>query len=474
LKSQAAIRNVMGSDALIGCNDVDRTTNGIIFNGVAPNTVVRGNKIRNHKWGLHLDATAVIGAQELKGNLWYNWPAAGGLGAWYEDSTDAVLNPFLVNPTTNAMPPSVWPTSGWFVPWTIGPNYDCTADEGENYCEQFHKRGKEHLTELDVTVATDSLENDPYTDETKWILEDRLYKKLDDNPELHDSLQVMADLYEELQGSTTAVFKIINDEQLYLHNLDSAVVAQLHAHRAHVDSLLVMVQYGLEQTGDSTLTIEQRQAVLGGIIEHRESIRDLAVWDATVLQAASALKISVADEVQASNAAVYPIELIEETQKDVNEIYLATIGKDVETFTSGQAIALFDIANQCPMLGGNAVFKARSLYWLIDDTQDFDDPVLCLPYGVVLKRLLDQHINAVSIVPNPASDEASLVLLHETVEPAYLTLYNAVGSESLRVLVPKGTERHAFSTASMPPGLYHYKVLSGNGLMGDGKLTIVR
>jgi hypothetical protein len=167
-------------------------------------------------------------------------------------------------------------------------------------------------------------------------------------------------------------------------------------------------------------------------------------------------------------------ELIEETQKDVNEIYLATIGKDVETFTSGQAIALFDIANQCPMLGGNAVFKARSLYWLIDDTQDFDDPVLCLPYGVVLKRLLDQHINAVSIVPNPASDEATLVLTRALKDPGTLFMYDAVGAEVLRRSIPAEAMRFVFATAALAPALYHFKVLSAGVVISVGRLTIVR
>ncbi|MBK8950418.1 MAG: hypothetical protein IPM68_16665 [Flavobacteriales bacterium] len=79
----------------------------------------------------------------------------------------------------------------------------------------------------------------------------------------------------------------------------------------------------------------------------------------------------------------------------MNEIHLATIGKDVDIFSTTQAGALFDIANQCPMIGGNAVFKARSLYWLIDDNYDFDDLLLCLSYGIVVKSLTEREANAV-------------------------------------------------------------------------------
>lgn len=46
--------------------------------------------------------------------------------------------------------------------------------------------------------------------------------------------------------------------------------------------------------------------------------------------------------------------------------------------------------------------------------------------------------------------------------------------EVARHTVPAGSQRHAFNTAALAPALYHYKVLVGDGLIGDGKLTIVR
>ncbi len=100
--SQAAIRNVMGSDPLFSCNDVDKTANGIIFSqGPAYGTIVRGNKLRYHMWGLHLDPNAIIGQQPppgqiLRSNLWYQAPAPGGYGAWYEDAANAWNFPFLL------------------------------------------------------------------------------------------------------------------------------------------------------------------------------------------------------------------------------------------------------------------------------------------------------------------------------------------------------------------------------------------
>jgi hypothetical protein len=175
-----------------------------------------------------------------------------------------------------------------------------------------------------------------------------------------------------------------------------------------------------------------------------------------------------------TNAGIATSASIETNEKGVNDIYLATIGKDVVGFTTTQSDDLFAIANQCPMRGGNAVFKARSLCWLIDDSYDFDDQLLCLQHGIIVKSLIQQPLNGVAVVPNPASDEATLVLEHELEEPGTFVVYDALGAEVMQQAIPIEMPRMAFSTASLVPALYHYQVRGPSGIIGVGKLTIVR
>lgn len=91
--------------------------------------------------------------------------------------------------------------------------------------------------------------------------------------------------------------------------------------------------------------------------------------DLLALDLAARGRVLKAENVKTMNAGLGTSELIESNQKQVNDIYLGTVAKDVGIFTPAQATQLFAIANQCPMLGGNAVFRARALYSLIDDTQ---------------------------------------------------------------------------------------------------------
>jgi len=76
--------------------------------------------------------------------------------------------------------------------------------------------------------------------------------------------------------------------------------------------------------------------------------------------------------------------------------------------------------------------------------------------------------------PNPASDEATLLLLQPLDGQGVFILYDASGGEVLRHIVPAGTPRMALHISSLAQGLYHYQVYGLAGVIVDGKLTIVR
>lgn len=120
------------------------------------------------------------------------------------------------------------------------------------------------------------------------------------------------------------------------------------------------------------------------------------------------------------------------------------------------------------------MFKARSLYSLIDAAYDFDDQLLCLPHGIIVKSLSEQQANAITVIPNPAVDEATLVLEHALDAPSTFIVFDALGAVVLQQALPAEMLRIDFSTALIAPALYHYEVRGPSGVLGTGKLTIVR
>ncbi len=341
--------------------------------------------------------------------------------------------------------------------------------------KQFHAMLNGYgITELDHLIAKDSLQNDPYTEESKYMLKGGLYKKLDEDSDLRNSDQELADFYNDLQGSTTAAFKSIDDSQKTLSNMDSSVVAQLQANRAQIETLMDSVKSGMVEMDDSTLTDAQRSAILSGLSGYRSTISTLTAWNNSALQLAATTKVLTAESIKAANTNVGTTKLIESNEKQVNEIYLSTVGKEVDTFTVDQTNTLFFIANQCPMVGGNSVYRARSLYRLIDDEQQFDDPQLCLQHGIIVKSLVARETNTIGVVPNPARDGATLVLGKPLEEPGVFILFNPVGKEVMRLKVPAEEYRMSFATSGLATGVYHYRVVTDLGLVGNGRLSIVR
>ena len=133
---------------------------------------------------------------------------------------------------------------------------------------------------------------------------------------------------------------------------------------------------------------------------------------------------------------------------------------------------MFDIANQCPLVGGNAVFRARALYALVDADQEFDDPALCLLEGLITKNVVEKDPNAVQMLPNPANKMATLVLTTPLETSGWLVFYNSLGAEVMTLRIPAEQKQFTFGTATLAPGMYHYLVRSAESQLGEGKLSI--
>jgi|GEM_PF-1367464 len=472
--AQAAIRNWLGADPLFSCNTMDKSTNGILFSGWASNTDVRGNEFHNHRWGLHLEGDAIIGEQERKGNLWFEDAPWDGYQAWNENPNNITFVQFKVNPANPTpgallMPVSVEPPLDWFVGTLLVPTYNCMDDEA---CAGFNELCGGCSASLWQMVANGTLENGAYTPPTRWIMKGDLYKLLTEQPELLVGNTLLQEFYEEVETDVLAQLKELEMGQLALYDLDLGVTNALSQGASQMDALRAQLRTATVALGDENLTPQQRQAQVQAIMELQTNIAALLEYHGAALQLAANGRAVTADAVKATNAAIAAGELIEENHKTVNAIYLSTIAVDIDSFTTGEAEALFAVANQCPLTGGNAVFRARSLYALIDDAQEFDDPQLCLQEGLITKRVRETTPPACMVIPNPAHDQATLVLPEPLTEQTWLVLNNALGAEIMRLLIPKDQLRTAFGTQGFAPGIYHYTLMDSSGTLGNGRLAI--
>jgi len=201
---------------------------------------------------------------------------------------------------------------------------------------------------------------------------------------------------------------------------------------------------------------------------------------------------AIADTLLAENAAITVQKLYESNEKAVADIFLSVIMKATGSFSSTQEKTLQAIASQCPWVGGDAVYAARSLYRLIKPKSVFDDDVLCgrdsipqalqqeesLPEALAeLKQQSEQSSSEnleVSVYPNPTQDVIHIGFSDQQegfVETRLLTLQ---GRPVDRQIFGATNSNFSFSTQHLPSGMYFLQIHIGGQIITTTRIAIIR
>ncbi len=127
---------------------------------------------------------------------------------------------------------------------------------------------------------------------------------------------------------------------------------------------------------------------------------------------------------------------------------------------------------QCPISGGPAVYRARSLYFYIDPEMTYNDEAECLLNGYILRKGRSAFSRS-KIFPNPTSTEVTLV--YNVSDQSTVEILDEV-SRSLRLikLDPKATTIN-FSVGMLENGIYTYRILNQTGEITDiGKFVVLK
>jgi Secretion system C-terminal sorting domain len=165
-------------------------------------------------------------------------------------------------------------------------------------------------------------------------------------------------------------------------------------------------------------------------------------------------------------------------EKTVNDIYLQTMAVGNNTFSEVQLVSLQAIAAQCPLSGGEAVLRARDMLALSQDSPIFyDDATIC---GSALRQPSQDRTGQVlesdfvQVRPNPASESITInYSLSDGLEHK-LVLMNTIGEIVTNFLLNGKAGETTHSIGNLPPGIYWYTVIGGNGSETSGKLIINR
>ncbi len=312
-----------------------------------------------------------------------------------------------------------------------------------------------------------------------WQYEMELYKRL----KLHDSLVTSGSLAEWFLAvkDTAALGRLYGaaENKHMLMRLDSSPAAILSAHYDYRDSLMRYIYLIEEEYADTTLTQEQKNILAAQADSLKIQILNSKGSVATAMSDWAVIRYEWADSVIAMYNAITPNRSIEQWYKDINIVYLNTVVKDIDTFTTGEWSIVENLAFMCPLEGGEATALARSLYAMKVDTTMFDDEAACnVSYKKekewISRAKREKPAQAFVMYPNPTSDKVYIACSLPINRRCEIFIVNMLGQQVMmsNQLFEKGLL--TIDTRNFTNGLYNVKVVSDGESLYSGKLSIIK
>ncbi len=405
------------------CNVTDRLFSGLTFFGNCNYSKIRGNDVRRHHWGWGMDACNIGSPQGNaildQGNLW----TGNGFGVFGQYALRAI-NPGTTTFQLWVEPPFTNPP--FKIPVTVGPfnplipNPPGTAiasNPNSRYeCDYYPGftggGGGEGMSISEFQIATDEVDSIAETEEMKWMMRRSFFEKLDDDLTLLDSSFVIEYFFDSLAQENIGILSDVSDSLTLLS--DSTMMG---------DSL-------------ASLRLEKIDAAL--------------------------------DKNSEVNANLAP----EINEKAVNQIYLNTVAKGILEYTQEEYDELFAIASQCPWVGGNSVYSARTMLGIETDTLVIEDEIICSSLNRE-KETNEKGIEEFSnfrIAPNPANDFA--IVYFQIEQDGLLKILNSLGEIVYQQPVSTDYNFIGVSIGEFPQGIYFLQIEVNNGLTPTLKLVV--
>jgi hypothetical protein len=116
------------------------------------------------------------------------------------------------------------------------------------------------------------------------------------------------------------------------------------------------------------------------------------------------------------------------------------------------------IAQQCPAAGGEAVFRARAMLALVNDSIVYNDDMACLTAGIYRETAIEADYFDFELIPNPAGDRVTVKINNVQEGFCKINILNILGNKVLETKVDCQQLEHVINTQSLQPGMYFVDV----------------
>jgi hypothetical protein len=480
---QAAMWFQDSPENTISCNTVQKTYTGIGFMGTCiggNGTNLHSNDIGEHNIGIYYKGTATrVDEQRYKGNSWY-FDNYSLYGAWDEDLTWAAFDKYTVDqtgprfPTGSALTNHPTPDANQNISEVWPLTFVQDANGSDENCG--HKLLPNEITcgigigggngESDRRAALNMEGSQDFDDETKWKTRERLYEKLLYEPNYLDSDTVFITFFQQMASSYLKQIAQLNKnkDEIYLNSQSLLQTISTRTLQINLNTSQIAKCDSLSNLdGISTAVVDSLKLARYNIVQNTSQLLNQNNADLALVKTA---KENRSDILNADNAIINSSKIYEQNEKEINEAYLQMIYKDNLELLPNFSSQILSIASQCPLSGGPAVYKARTLAALIDPQLRYDDQLACSQAGVSWRMSKPRSESAMSVYPNPAKDNATINYLISN--DALLIISNKIG-EIIRVeSLSKESLNTVIELTNFKNGVYTCK------LVQDGQVDVAQ
>jgi hypothetical protein len=457
---------VQGSRDTLQCDSVASTYVGIRYSGSCALSSISSCKFNNHTDGLYISPSAVISPpQKFKLNGWYgSYVRSGGRSQGNAQ--------FIVNTTSLPLKPTSLP-SGWitYIPCSNCPN--------SPNCISYSPSRLSALSDIDNQVINDELVyEDVYQETQQWENEKAVFQQLNENPDLHLPGSEEDSFFILRKDLPLGKISEINDSIVMLYQLDDNIfkenISALKDSMQNIDIQMGLLNDSLSLDLDSLALIEL-QSQLYTLDSFRQSISQ--AYD-QLKQDFEDFQNNKIEDIIDLNDNLVANQKAESNYKNTTEIYLKTIALENYSFDEEYIEKINAIASQCPLIGGNAVFTARSIQALWGD-YSYDDDSICAKESMFFKMTPQdvtktKHASKMKMYPNPAQEMVYLKYVPNQEKEYKLLIFDMLGRKVSDMNVRFTQSVIEYDVRGLSNGIYAVKVIDDGGQIFSEKLNIQR
>lgn len=442
------------------------------FNGACANATVELNTMNTHRVGLGLYFSGNIGQQYNNTNLpYYNY---GNIWQGTYSNYGAYLgNPTFLRRNQNAFkfdgagisnfpPTSNTPSNTWFIadsdPDLQLSRYACTP------------KPLAPITPEDYNIANGLLDPSTPYQEQNYESNRYLFEKIKNDPSLIQFDPILSAYYNQNFNTNIGRFGKIS---LDIDNATRWQVVYSNVYDFNLE-LISQKNDSIVVIKDSLSLTPENQTLLSLLSNLSNEVGDLNISNENIKSVCDQVREAQVNGLINENENLIDEELYESNEMAVNDIYLNTVGRENYFLTLEQILTLQGIIFQCPFSGGASVYKARTLYSMVNDSIDYDDYDLCVFQGVAPRQSKDQSSVSALLFPNPTSNFVTLnYQLHDHVNSIF-RIIDQLGRVVLKQKLTSEVNQIQLDCSFIKAGIYTYQIVVDDVIQNSNLLSIVK